>query len=126
MMQQRLLNGVMDQQGQFESYVVRRRVKIVSRDEQITSVSAVSEEYSSASTKNKYNSKLKQVRRLTARELSGDIVSEVSYLIMQGLQVTRGDERRIPLGGSEYKNQNVMAEVRSEQRAGALTRNNPN
>ena len=75
MMQQRLLNdGVMDQQGQFESYVVRRRVKIVSRDEQITSVSAVSEEYSSASTKNKYNSKLKQVRRLTARELSGDIV----------------------------------------------------
>ena len=54
MMQQRLLNdGVMDQQDQFESYVVRRRVKIVSRDEQITSVSAVSEEYSSASTKNK-------------------------------------------------------------------------
>ena len=45
MMQQRLRNdGVLDQQGQFELYLVRRRVKIVSRDdEQITSVFAVSE-----------------------------------------------------------------------------------
>ena len=59
-------------------------------------------------------------QQIETSESSGDIASKRLYPIVRGVRVTRGNERRILLGDSECKNQ--MAGVRSEQRAGALTR----